>query len=78
MSRYSHITSDGQEFVYGYDEPLGTYFWQTFDSEGEHIDGADVSGGACLQECVSRIPNSEQTRPRTIDNFSNMAKDLPI
>lgn len=42
MSRHS-ITADGRTFVYGFDFPLETYFWQVW-RDGECGDSNEVSG----------------------------------
>ena len=50
MSRHS-ITSDSRQFIYGFDRPLSTYFFQVSDSaldEVELLDG-ECTGGELLE-----------------------------
>ena len=78
MSRHEVTMDNGHTFVYGYDRPMQTYFWQTFDNEGMPLideGGLEPRSGGQLLEAVSKHGVKD------IVNDAHMtlaAMDLPI
>jgi hypothetical protein len=81
MSRYEvQIPLDTNEdtFAYGYDRPMQTYFWQTFDEDGECL--VD-EGGLQPRTGVDLIMAIEKYGVKDIVNPAHIqlaGLDLPI
>ena len=78
MSRYEVTMDNGHTFAYGYDHPLQTYFWQTFDEDGECL--VD-EGGLQPRTGVDLIMAIEKYGVKDIVNPAHIqlaGLDLPI
>ena len=63
MSRYEVTMDNGHTFAYGYDRPMQTYFWQTFNEEGEPLvdeGGLRPRTGVDLNNAVRRVSQKSQ------------------
>lgn len=81
MGRTSLKAKNGNTIVYGYDNPMCTYFYQEFDAEGECVvDKGDIfeplSHGQLLQLLHENavMPEDEQGK----DKIRSVALDLSV
>ena len=81
MSRYEveiPLDTYAHTFAYGYDHPLQTYFWQTFDEEGMPLTdegGLEPRSGGQLLEAMDKYGVNDIINQQ----HKNMAAlDLPI